>query len=504
MGELVTKLRWPILIAWLLGVALAICLKPGEGSAPKEPTSFLPPDTPTRLTVTTLNKHFGHTVGLSEAIVVFERRDSALTSEDYRRIEKLKERIESPSDELDGPDDLIGVDIRSPGEIAVPIKSNPYIAKLTTTGQAALIKINIPANFITSRSARIVKHVRTILVSEKDNLPAGLSVSVTGSSAFGLDYARAAEKSHFYTFAVTIGAVILILLVIYRAPLAALIPLGGISVAAVIALTLLKLGNVYLGMTTGLAETIFTIVLLYGAGTDYTLLLMSRQREFLRSGLSHRESTCEAVNHTLSALLASAGTDTAGLMMLTFADYGLFRSAGPAIAIALLVALSAVVTLVPAIVVIIGERIYWPSHPGRSDQKLRTARSVLWQRIASVVTARPGTVLAIALVLLGIPALRGANLKWVYDTLADLDGSYEAAQGARIVQEHWPIGEIAPVSVLIEANEPVAHERWLQLSEKVTASVASVRNGTARAVHDVRSLTKPLGNDIDTTTEKFL
>jgi RND superfamily putative drug exporter len=388
--------------------------------------------------------------------------------------------------------------------VPVPHQSNPYIATATPAGQAALIKINIPANFITSRSARIVRHVRSILASEAPDFPAGLSASVTGSSAFGLDYARAAEKSHLHTFAVTIAAVVLILLVIYRAPLAALVPLGAISAAALIALALLEVGNVYLGMSTGLAEKIFTIVLLYGAGTDYTLLLISRQREFLCSGIPHRQATGEALNHTLPALLASAGTDTAGLMMLVFADYGLFRSAGPAIAVALLVALSAVITLVPAVVVIIGARVYWPSHPDRANHKLAGPRSTVWHRIASVVTARPGTVLVIALALLAVPAVRGANLRWVYDTLADLDGSYESAQGARTVQDHWPIGEIAPVNVLIEAPDPVEHEKWLELSTEATRILGIVRLGSDRAVHDVRSLTEPLGRDIDPTTKAFL
>ncbi|MBL7222021.1 MAG: MMPL family transporter [Phycisphaerae bacterium] len=396
------------------------------------------------------------------------------------------------------------MDVKSPHSVPVPHQSNPYIATATPDGQAALIKINIPANFITSRSARIVRHVRSILAAEKPDFPAGLSASVTGSSAFGLDYARAAEKSHLQTFAVTIAAVVLILLVIYRAPLAALVPLGGISTAAVIALSMLEAGNVYLGMSTGLAERIFTIVLLYGAGTDYTLLLISRQREFLCSGMPHRQATSEAVNHTLPALLASAGTDTAGLMMLTFANYGLFRSAGPAIAVALLVALLAVVTLVPAIVVIIGARVYWPSHPDREHRKGASTGSVVWGRIASVVTARPGTVLAVALMLLIVPAVRGANLKWVYDTLADLDGSYEAAQGARTVQEHWPIGEIAPVNVLIEAPEPVENAEWLEFSAEATRILGAVRIGGDRAVYDIRSLTRPLGRGIDTATEEFL
>ncbi len=193
---------------------MAIVLEPDESDARKEPTSFLPADTPTRMAVTKLTTHFGHTVGLSEAVVVFKRTSRPLDSKDFDAIERLARRMGQTSDELRGPEDLDGVSIRSPGDVPFPPQSNPYITAQTASGQAALIKINIPANFITSRSARIVKHVRFVLESPEFVLPKGLSAAVTGSSAFGLDYARAAEKSHLRTFAVTIGAVVLILLLI--------------------------------------------------------------------------------------------------------------------------------------------------------------------------------------------------------------------------------------------------------------------------------------------------
>ena len=228
------------------------------------------------------------------------------------------------------------------------------------------------------------------------------------SAYFFAEDAHLAENRGVITLILTV--VIVILLVVYRAPLAALVPLGAISIAAVIALYLLAAGNAYLGMTTGLAEKIFTVVLLYGAGTDYSLMLISRHREFLQEGVEHRQAAARALAATGPAILASAGTDIIGLLMLSFASYRLFQSAGPAIAMALLVALLAAVTLVPAVVALVGRRVYWPTHPVGLVGGPRPRRPAVWRRVARVVTSRPGTVLAVALVALAVPAMRGARL----------------------------------------------------------------------------------------------
>jgi len=480
---------------------VAACLTPSVKPGQNEPTSFLPADTPSRVAVEMLGEHFGQTVGLSEAVIIFERRGEALTHRDLRAIEKIAARIARKSRKHTGRKDLEGVSVRSPRSF--PLPRSPYISQATDRGQAALIKVNIPANFITARSARIVRYIRSILARE--SLPSGLSATVTGSGAFGLDYALAAKKSHRRTFIVTVIAVIVILMVVYRAPLAALVPLGAISIAAVIALYLLAAGNAYLGMTTGLAEKIFTVVLLYGAGTDYSLMLISRHREFLQEGVERRQATARALAATGPAILASAGTDIIGLLMLSFASYRLFQSAGPAIAMALLVALLAAVTLVPAVVALIGRRVYWPSHPVGLVGGPRARRPAVWRKVAQVVTSRPGTVLAVALAVLAVPAVRGARLTWVYDTLADLGSGYGAARGAQIAQRHWPIGEIAPVQVLISTSGPTSAEKWRDVSAAITPAIGQVRKKRAGdGVRDVRSLTSPLGENIDLITRGIL
>ena len=478
---------------WLLSAAVLAFVVPAADPGRGEQPSFLPEWTPSRRAAAALAQYFPSRGGLSEAVVVFERAStvsrSAVSSgpncsaetagaplgeEDWRVIEQIASRIGRPRPPLT-PKDLENVIVRTP--LSLPLPKTPLIAD---DRQAALIVVGIPANFITIRSARIVEHIERVL--KETRLPAGLSAAITGSSGFGHDYALAAHKSERQTFYVTIAAVVVILLLVYRAPVAALIPLTAISLAAVIAIKLLDLGG-RMGMHAGTAERIFVVVLLYGAGTDYALLLMSRCHEFLDASFAPRAAAAAGLSGTMSAILASGGTNIAGLMMLVFAQYGIFRTTGPAVALALLVAMLACLTLVPAVMAVAGRRLFWPGkHIGGIGQKR------LWPGVARLVTRRPAWVLVAVLGLLAAPAVQGTRITWMYDTLAFLSEDYQAIRGLRMAMRHWPVGEIAPLTVLIESPKGLSSQQWDRLAGRVTRAISRVE-----AVKDIRSLTQPVG-----------
>jgi len=489
IGGPLVRWRWAVLATWLaVTVALALFVPWIDPSA-NERTSFLPDETPYSRGVRAMQRFFPDNSGLSQAAVVFERKGSKLTRRDLDAVERVAAKIRAPSSVAD-EQDLAGVQVRSPGSI--PLSENPLMSPLTREGQAALIVVNIPANFITIRSRRVVDHIYAVL--REAALPDGLKVAVTGNSGFGRDYADAAERSHARTVYVTLAAVIIILMLVYRAPIAAFVPLLAISAAAFVALKTLAVAQ-HFGMHVGTAERIFVVVLLYGAGTDYSLFFLSRLREYLGESHSPLAAAAAALDGTLPAILASAGTDTVGLLMLCFAQYGVFKTTGPAVAAALLVAFLAAVTLVPALAAIMGGRLFWPrtSTAKKAGKLPGFGRSRFWPFVGRAVTARPGTVLLVALAVLAVPAWRGARLRWVYDTLTALDRNERAAVGNAAVgidmaRRHWPVGEIAPVQVLVESDSPLAQRRWRALSERLTGAL-----GELEGVRAVRSLSRPLG-----------
>ncbi len=491
IGPAVYRWRWLILLGWL-AVGMGLCvLAPTLDPTAHEPTSFLPRANPYTQAARALQENFPSSSGLSQAVVVFERSDGRLSAEDFKAVETVAAAISKPRPGEATAADLTGIAVRSPKSL--PLPTNPL---KSLDGRAALVIVDVPSNFITIRSARIVDHVRA--VAGATDLPAGLDVAVTGSSGFGHDYAAAAERSHERIGLITLIAVVIILLLVYRAPVAALVPLVAISAAAFVAMKILAVGQ-HFGMHIGTGEKVFVFVLIYGAGMDYSMLFISRFGEAIDSGRAKGVAAGEALGATLAAILASAGTDTLGLLMLSFAEYRAFRTSGAAIAAALIVALIASITLVPALSGILGQRLFWPARRAG-----RVRKPKIWPVIARFVTARPAWVLAAVIALLAIPAVRGVKLTWIYDALAELkhespEGVGNSGVGIEAAQRHWPVGQIAPVTVLVQSPKPLLAARWKKLSGKLTKAASG-----ASGVQDVRSLTQPLGKNADFVTRALL
>lgn len=496
------RLRWLILSAWLLAaVGLLLFVRPPKDAA-SEPASFLPDKTLSNQAIAALQRAFPNNSGISSAVVIFERGSGAggqLTPEDFQYMRDVTGRILVPSAHASAQV-LRNVTLQSAAMLPLAPQDNPLVSPSGANGQAALIIVDVPANYITIRSSLIVEHLRQIMAQSPR--PSGLEVAVTGSSGLGHDYAQAAKRSHQRTFRVTLAAVLVILLLVYRSPLAAIIPLAATSLAAVVAMRLLH-GAAHFGLSVGTAENIFVIVLLYGAGVDYSLLLVSRCREGLDDGLSVAQAVGGAVRGTLSAIVAAAVTNIAALLMLCFAQYGIFRTTGPAVAIALAVALLSAVTLIPAMVAIFGRHAFWPS---RRLGQIGTRR--FWPRVARVVLDHPGLVLGVTLLSLAGPAWRGATLPWTYNTVASLKpavvgGVGNGAEGMNMARRHWPEGEIAPVTVLVQSPKPLTETQWRSLSPQLSAAVeqAGPQGG---CVQYVRSLSDPLGNKAAMPTNPLL
>ena len=493
-GKLVYRWRWGVLAFWLAGTAALLCGVARPDPAATEGPSFLPPYADSRRAVEALNRYFPRQCGLSEAAIVFERPTGALTPADFDFVEGVAEQIGRPGPSRTASPELAGTTVRSPRSVAVPGLRNPLISPAAGRGQAALVSVRIPSDFITLRATRVVDRIRDVLA--RAPRPAGLALAVTGSSSFGRDYAAAAERSHHRTLRVTLAAVVVILLIVYRAPLAAMIPLGAISLAAAAAMQLLALAS-RAGLHIGTAERIFVFVLLYGAGIDYSLLLISRYREYLRVGRPNKRAVAAALSASLSAILASAGTDTLGLLMLSFADFGIFRSTGPAVAIALVTAMLAAISLVPALLGILGPAIFWPGRrPAEAagpQGGLGIGERRLWPAVARMVTARPALVLLLTIFVLLLPAARGVRFRRVYNALAsakvasrgDIGG---AAEGMAMAKRHWSAGEVAPVSVLLAAPEALPQDQWQDLARQTAAEIRRLPG-----ISDVRSLDSPLG-----------
>jgi RND superfamily putative drug exporter len=175
------------------------------------------------------------------------------------------------------------------------------------------------------------------------------------------------------------------------------------------------------------------------------------------------------------------------------AQYRVFQQVGPAVAVALTVTMLAALTLVPALASVMGKSLFWPVRPAALSE------GKVWPRVARLVTRRPGLTLIVAGLALALPASACLNINWVYDTMADLKGTYPAARGAAMIQRHWPVGELAPVTVVVEGGGKANFGTLTKLSEAITTELEATSG-----VSEVRSLTAPVGRQTPADQNFFM
>ena len=234
---------------------------------------------------------------------------------------------------------------------------------------------------------------------------------------------------------------VVILLVVYRSPLLALIPLLTIALSVWVSLMAIAVLAKVPGLNFQVINitNVFVIVVLFGAGTDYCLFLIARYREELVRGLGRDEALREAISQVGGALVASAGTVIVGLGMLWFSSFAKIQYTGPAIALSLAVALVAALTLAPVLLHWLRGAVFWPFQPaapraGRrpeAESLEQVPMSGFWAGVADLVVRRPGVILALCVLALTPLAVIGARTKPNYSQLADLDPDQPSVVGAQ-------------------------------------------------------------------------
>ncbi|WP_283137647.1 MMPL family transporter [Rhizohabitans arisaemae] len=279
------------------------------------------------------------------------------------------------------------------------------------------------------------------------DVPDGLRVEVTGPAGFFVDSADAFLDADLTLLLVTLGAVAFFLLVIYRSPILWLLPLLVVGLSSVLSQGLVYLLAKHAGIVvTGMSSGILT-ALVFGAGTDYALLLISRYREELRGQADRHAAMATALRAAFPALAASAATVALGVLCLLVADVRSSASLGPVAAVGVLCAFLAMTTFLPALLLVFGRWVFWPLVP-RPGQRERTG---VWGRVGTLVGRKPravwvGTVLGLVVLTLGLTTAKiGIPGSEAYHQPP------ESIRGQHLISAHFPGGSTAPADVVTDA-----------------------------------------------------
>ena len=324
-------------------------------------------------------------------------------------------------------------------------------ATISEDGSAAVVTIPMVKYEATEDITKRVDELRTIM---KDGTPSGLIVKLTGPEGFQADIAGVFAGANFTLLAVTASVVILLLLITYRSPSLWLVPLLIIGSADRMAQILAGQVATAFDITLDGSVTGILSVLVFGAGTDYALLLISRYREELLKFADRREAMATAWRESAGAILASGGTVIAALLTLSFADLAGTRALGLACAVGVAVAMISALFVLPAALVSFGRWIFWPGTPKLGG--VNKTDNGLWAKLGRGVSKRPRIVAIAGFVVLAALAVGSFGIKIGLSSTEQFMKKPEAVVGIELLAESFPAGATSPTVVI--ANKDKAED----------------------------------------------
>jgi RND superfamily putative drug exporter len=415
--------KFVVLAAWLVAlVAMGPLIGQFESKQRNEPSSFLPGDAES-VRALELSDQFANGEGVS-AIAVFAREDG-LTEEDREAIEETQAELAA-----------------SPPEGVVAVSPPQY----SEDGEAALLVVQIVAE---GDEEVLIDAVESVRETVAEGAPPGLEAKVTGPGGYSADASKAFEGINSTLLYTTAALVFVLLVLIYRSPIFWLLPLLAVFFAEGlvrgIGSLLAEAGLVINGQTGGIL-----LVLVFGAGTDYALLLTARYREELHLHADKHDAMRVAVRQAGPGILASAGTVVAALLCLSLASVNSIAGLGPVGAMGVAVAALAMLTVLPALLLIGGRRAFWPFVP-RQDGEAgeRTWRRGFWGRLGARIERRHRAVWIVTTLALALVALGSLTLDTSLTTGSAFRGEVESVEGQKLLERSFPAGASAPTTVIV-------------------------------------------------------
>ncbi len=362
--------------------------------------------------------------------------------------------------------------------------------KTTLTIVAAITASPSDAAF----SGKILSALQTYATDVAKANP-NLQVKVTGAAGVIADLGSVFSNINGKILITTITLVLILLLLIYRSPLLALLPIISVGVAMQIADPILAL-IVKQGAFSVTAQAAgIRDVLLFGAGTDYVIFLVARYREELKHNSNRRNALITATTSVSEAITSSAGTVALALMVLFLATLGFYKTLGPLLAISVIVMLLVGLTFTPALMNILGKAAFWPFIPKLApDSTKEEIGKGLWAGIANFVVKRPIISTISSALLLAIFALGNIGVPAAYNQLTALRAPTQSSQGYSILAKHFAPGTLAPLNIVLQLKPGSNAYQQFAAIDQITQAAQNTPN-----IAEADGPTQPSGKSIGIT-----
>lgn len=469
LGRFAARYRVPIIIGWIvLAVVLMLAAPSLEDVSSTNQEDFLLSSAESVHAQEVYERVFPQEFTPSSTIVLIDAGDGGNVREP--EIWNFISALEAWLASAEAPENI---------ETVFAPTTDPAFADMLISpdGRIALVSAGISTPTDAVQTTQAVEAIDAWLEA---HTPETIEAYQTGEGALNAQAEGSMFATMDRTIVITLALVIIALLAIYRSPVSPLIPLFAVTMAFLVTMGLVALlaqGNV---ITVIAQLNAMLVVIIYGAGTDYCLFLISRFREEMAEDHGVIESTRRTVRLVGETITSSAGTIFVGFMSLTFAEIGAFRSAGPVLAIGILVSLLAGLTLVPALLATLGNRAFWP---GKARHR---SAGRFYEMTSKQVSTHPLITILVIVAIMAPFSVVGLNSRVNYDMISEMPDSATAVRGYTLMQAHMGGGNLFPLTVVVTDRDPAT----------IAAEIARLESELAAldGVADVRSLNTPLGS----------
>ncbi|QMU07580.1 MMPL family transporter [Levilactobacillus suantsaii] len=455
------------MIGWLVIVLLAVITIPNMSKLVADKGQITVPSNYQSTRATNMQKKWGRSQrGTTAIVVVFNNGNSALTSSQNDKIDQTIKRIKNHKQKYQ---------IRA---ITAASDSSTAADQLVSKDKSTqLLQLNVH---------QTSKHSITKIRSEITNLAktSGVTTYVTGADVLNQDFSDATQAGIQKTEIIAAVFIFLVLWLVFKSPITPLFSLLTVGVSVITSISVVaNLVDRFNFPFSNFTE-VFIVIVLFGIGTDYNILLYNEFRERLARGTDRYSATKQAIRIGGRTVLYSGVSVLIGMSVLSFANFSLYRSA-VGIAVGVVVLLAVLLTLNPFFMAVCGPKMFWPvkKFQGEGDSKL-------WHTMARHSMIRP----VITLILVGIifiPLALTSHGDLDYDNLVEIGDNVPAKQGFKVVQQHFSKGTAEPTTIYIQSKHKLDNEKSLMLIDRLTKQLQQ-----SDGVKTVASATQPGGKAI--------
>ncbi|GKU78791.1 MMPL family transporter [Paenibacillus sp. L3-i20] len=453
------RTRWITLGVWIIAVVVLTFTLPAVGDKEKNNAPNLESNSPSVVADGLIKQYFPNSSGVP-ALIVWHR-ESGLTEEDFSLIQQLSKGL------ADSP-------LKAQGKL-IPLHQLPAPALLQMASEDGTTLVQ-PILFEEATETELLKEnveaIKGMVIEASDGDPftvatdssSELSVRVSGPVGISIDATELFQNADFVLLMATVIIVLVLLLLIYRSPILAIIPLVGVGFAYGVTSPLLGWMAGEGWITVDSQAIAIMTVLLFGAGTDYCLFFITRFRRELTLENNRFSALINAFKGSSGAIAMSGFTVVISLFALLAAKYGAFERFAVPFSLSILIMMIASLTLVPALMSIIGRASFFPFIPRTVEMeklrntkrgktsKYRDEKKKLGPKIGNLVVTKPWLVVISSIMLLGLLASFSTGIKYTYDLLSSFPEDMPSREGFDVIAGAYTPGELAPITIVVRTE----------------------------------------------------